>query len=245
MNLESPFYRSSCLNPTLSMNRNYTLGWWRSWIPWRFTLNLAVDLYQDSLIWKNRRYPFKLDSSVCSRWVHISSDRQAGDFHSACETWKQAGASHFACFFSWLPKACVCFSALLPKQSHALTQAISGLLVTPRGEGYYLRNATILPRRPLLWHYGFHTFKAFQGVIASNVSLWVIWCFLTPGCDSVSQHTRTIQAQELTLTSAFDSPSIALQVCPENTEQSRYREEMFMNSSLWQQESRTLLVFLM
>lgn len=175
MNLESPFYRSSCLNPTLSMNRNYTFGLMA--VPWRFTLNLAVDLYQDSLIWKNRRYPFKLGSPVCSRWVHISSDRQAGDFHLACETWKQAGASHFACFFSWLPKACVCFSALLPKQSHALTQAISGLLVTPRGEGYYLRNATILPRRPLLWHYGFHTFKAFQGVIASNVSLWVIWCF--------------------------------------------------------------------
>lgn len=99
MNLESPFLSPCCLNSTLSMNRNYTLGWWWSWIPLRFTPNLAVDLSQDSLIWKNRRYPFKLGSSVRSRWVHISSNRQAGDFHLACETWKQAGASLFACVF--------------------------------------------------------------------------------------------------------------------------------------------------
>lgn len=106
-------------------------------------------------------------------------------FILACEMWNQVGASHFAWICCQLPRSCVYSSALLPKQSHALTQAISGCLISPRGRDITWKT---LPLSHLWWLYDVDIFKAFWGFIKVMTELQIL-----TGCDSVSCYNRTIR----------------------------------------------------
>lgn len=111
--------------------------------------------------------------------------------HSACET---AAASHV----DWV-------LALLPKHSHALTRATPGCLLL-RGRAVTWDMLHLLTC--------FRRLKAVQGLIAIMSPTWG----LTAGCDSCQTGHQDNTTTALTLTSTFDWPSIALQVCPENTQ---------------------------
>lgn len=120
-----------------------------------------------ALIWKNRRYPFKLGSSICCGWTRISSDRQAGNFHLACETWKRAGASHFCLTSLLAPRSpCVLSCAVAKTITCADTGNLRLACFTQR-EGFYLSNATTSPHGPLT------RFRHLEDIVFP----WPVWCF--------------------------------------------------------------------
>lgn len=154
-----------------------------------------------------------------------------GDFHLASETWVWPGAALSSlilplayqgpCFlFSNIAKTPLCWhmqsqGALL----HSLPEKLNSDLTLSLTAVRPVKKMAQIVRHPRV-----------------ILSQWPIW---SSGAQS-DMCDRTIHLW-LTLTFVFDSPSIAPQVCPENMERSRYREEVLMNSSLWQQESWGLL----
>jgi len=81
------------------------------------------------------------------------------------------------------------FSALLPKQSHELTQATLGLLVTPLGRSNTWAIAQLYHPDPM-WHCGLRHFKGWLQAISPTDQSGV----LTAGCDSLSTNNKTTVA---------------------------------------------------
>lgn len=144
MNFESSLHRCSCVHSSLSVNRKRTLADGGHERLQRALLTLTN---HPALLWKNRRYPFELGSSICCRWVCISSDRQAADFCLACKTWKRAGASYFCLTSLLAPRSPCVLSCSVAK---TITFADTGTACFTQREGYYLRNATASPHGPLM-----------------------------------------------------------------------------------------------
>lgn len=132
MNFESSFYHWSCPISTLSINRKSIFA--DGSLAFRF--NLTIDLSHEPSYFhmEKKTGDIHLSSralSASGECILVPRDRLV----TFIWPMRQAGASHFAWICSGLHKARVCFSALLPKQSLALTQVISGWLVRSRGRG--------------------------------------------------------------------------------------------------------------
>lgn len=117
-----------------------------------------------------------------------------------------------------------CVLALLPKQSHALTRAIPGCLLL-RGRAVTWEMFHLLTC--------FRRLKAFQGLIASNVSYLRFNSRLWLMSDRTSGQYNHSADLDLNIWLAINRPAGV------SWKHSvvRHREETAMNSSLWQQES--------
>lgn len=159
--------------------------WWQSGL----SLTLTQPLLSSGPLSLSLSFPLFLSllSDGETGLVHLSQEAPSVSGECVFALIEPTGASDSAWICVWSSTACVCSSALLPKQSHALTQAISVLPVTPRGRG---NTWEMLPHTLLRWYYASHTFKARQGGIARNTPRWLIWSF-NSSCDSMSQTNRT------------------------------------------------------